>query len=150
MQVLEDLLDYRTAQLYALRPSQSSTRWWSSSSTVSPPSSSEEEQALIRRLNSIGLDPRMYGFTLPALQQSADATPQPPREISWSDIFFGNKESRSSITEKWTKVTAGLRKSLFASSTISPGSHADSDHQEQEELANLQREWQTAFQTDTD
>ncbi|PWZ00046.1 hypothetical protein BCV70DRAFT_200219 [Testicularia cyperi] len=133
---------------YGLLPSSSSTSI-STSFDPSKPSSSTSTSTSTSTWTT--LSNQASPSTIPD-EPTPTPTTKPtlgPREITWSEIFFGSKQSRSSLRENWARVATGIRDS-FASLRLGLDSDQtrpslqQSQHlaeQERKELESLQYEW---------
>ncbi|SJX64829.1 uncharacterized protein SRS1_15258 [Sporisorium reilianum f. sp. reilianum] len=153
--LLHDTIDYNARLLLHLSPPSTSTSSWFTASTRAPVTEeaewiAEEREALLRRWKAVGLDPvsrglmsRLSGGASAVEEESGEeARKVGPRDVTWSEIFLGSKESRSTLTQRWHKVTAGIKDSfsqLNLSSSKTPEAH--SKEGDEEELQQLSQLW---------
>lgn len=170
--LLQETIEYNTRLLAHIIPpsSRSSRGWFSSRSKVTQEEVQkaeedwvkDEREALVRRWRAVGLDP-VQARLIPqdgssSQSESTVVTAEShatgsegsrrrvgPKEVTWSEIFLGSKEKRSSLTERWQKVTAGIRDSFTqltpgqepASSRTDQGKTSQEEDKELEELSKL-------------
>ncbi len=118
----------------------------------------EERRSLMRRWKALGADPVSQGL-LPrntAEMNEGESLPQRPgeqprkvgpKEVTWSEIFLGSRETRSSLTQRLQKVTAGIKESFTQLTPNSTPSSRGSEEQtaaEEKELEELSRLWSSA------
>lgn len=159
--LLQDTIDYNSRLLFHLNPPSggaSSSSWfsWFRRSTASKPPSTnetedwiaEEKAALQRRWKALGLSPR--GLLASSNEQESISQPDlpsvvvGPKEVSWSEIFLGNRDTRSSLTQRWRKVTAGIKESFNQLNPQSPTSGQVEEQvsiRDEEELEQLSKMW---------
>lgn len=163
--LLHDTIDYNARLLLHLTPpSPGAVRlsWFGASSSKEVVTEKEKEEewiaddraALLRRWKAVGVDPTAHGLmssdprsdsTSDPAREERSASPSKvgPRDVTWSEIFLGNRESRSTLTQRWQKVTAGIRDSftqLNPSSTRTPANDAK-QQDDDEELQHLSQLW---------
>lgn len=166
--LLQDTIDYNSRLLYQLNPPSSSRSWhlWpqrirKSVEELEPEWVKEDRESLVRRWRAIGLDPFHQGLIAPdsnlraevGLEVGSEGGKEEsmravgPREVTWGEIFLGSKEKRSSLTERWQKVTRGIKESfsqLNPQSSPSPTADTSTTKQEEKELEELSRLWASA------
>ncbi|SPO29650.1 uncharacterized protein UTRI_05472 [Ustilago trichophora] len=172
--LLQDTIDYNSRLLFHLNPPSSKAGSWFSSSQptkvdVEPEWAAEERETLVRRWRALGLDPIAKGV----LSRSPNSTPSSsssssssssgasvgkaetpeliprvngPKEVTWGEIFLGSKEKRSSLTERWQKVTAGIKDSFTSLNPTQQGNdrvkeEAETSEEEEKELEELAKLW---------
>ncbi|GAC98048.1 flavin containing amine oxidase [Pseudozyma hubeiensis SY62] len=156
--LLQDTIDYNSRLLYHLNPPSSSTSFFSFKRSPSPILTAEpewiqeESESLHRRWKALGLNPRgILASTTPTAEpETQEERPSVgPKQVSWSEIFLGNRETRSTLTDRWQKVTAGIKDS-FSSLNLTSAPHPDTDEQQsiqdQEELQQLSQLWSAELQ----
>ena len=159
--LLDDTIDFNSRVLFYLNPPcgpstnsflsrfhprPSSTK---PSVTQEPEWIQEQHAALARRWKSLGLNPHEYlaSTTTPRQSISYSVIPEVvgPKQVSWSEIFLGDPQTRSSLTQRWHKVTAGIKESFAtlnpASTTTSTHAQAQLSDQEHDELQQLSQLW---------
>ncbi|EST09333.1 hypothetical protein PSEUBRA_000926 [Kalmanozyma brasiliensis GHG001] len=158
-ELLRDTIDYNSRLLYQLNPPSTSRTWFGTSSSSKdveekdPEWVQEERLALLRRWKALGSDPVAQGLlpsdgpsaTTGSIEQSRTVG---PKEVTWSEIFLGNRETRSSLAERFRKVTAGIKESFDQLTPTSTPSSREKEEQtsaaEEKELAELSQLWSTA------
>lgn len=164
--LLQDTIDYNSRLLFHLNPPSSKAGFWFSSSQptkveVEPEWVAEERETLVRRWRALGLDPIAKGV----LSRSPNSTPSSsgasvakaetaellprvngPKEVTWGEIFLGSKEKRSSLTERWQKVTAGIKHSFTSLNPKQEGNarveeEVKTSEEEEKELEELAKLW---------
>lgn len=139
--LLQDTIAFNTLRLYQLQPaSQSLLARLFKRPSEGGQLDAEELDSLVRRWRAVGVNPFDQGL-LPASYRphshSTDEARVGPKEVAWSEILLGSPENRTSLTQRWQQVTAGIRESF--SHPGSTQSHPDSsdDDKELEELGRL-------------
>ncbi|CDU22277.1 uncharacterized protein SPSC_00907 [Sporisorium scitamineum] len=151
--LLQHTIDYNTRLLLHLTPPSSTSSWLASTKSHSPVEEewiADDREALLRRWKAIGLDPLAQGLLSSTSRESSRIQEEDreqvrrvgPRDVTWSEIFLGNKESRSTLTQRWQKVTAGIKDSF---NQLNPSSSKVlDDHlkaEQEEELQQLSQLW---------
>lgn len=147
--LLHDTIDYNARLLHLLNPPTSSApraRGKEQAEWIA-----EERESLIRRWRALGLDPVHEKLLSPnpnATEEQAgtksvfsQTRAVGPKEITWSEIFLGSKEKRSSLTERWQKVTAGISDSFTQLNPNTSRSQTNTSAEEEKELEELSRLW---------
>ncbi|TKY88693.1 hypothetical protein EX895_002324 [Sporisorium graminicola] len=155
--LLQDTIDYNTRLLLHLAPPSPKSSLFSSASRKQVAKEvgheqewiADEREALLRRWKALGLDPMPFlssSSAAPATTTQEELTTQPrkvgPSDVTWSEIFLGNKETRSTLKQRWQKVTAGIKDSFGQLSLSSNKPSQDqSKDEEDEELQQLSQLW---------
>lgn len=158
-ELLRDTIDYNSRLLYQLNPPSTSKAWFGRSSSskrveeTEPEWVQEERQGLLRRWKALGSDPVAQGLlprdaTSAATEWIEQGRTVGPKEVTWSEIFLGNRETRSSLADRFRKVTAGIKESFDQLTPKSTPSSREREEEtsaaEEKELAELSRLWSTA------
>lgn len=123
----------------------------------------DERESLLRRWKALGLDP-VSARLLPPVprntragvdgeakmgkvegekEQDAEKSRIALKQVTWSEIFLGSKEKRSSLTQRWQKVTAGIKESFTFNNTAP--TQTTTTEEEQNELEELSKLWSKAL-----
>ncbi|CCF50935.1 hypothetical protein NDA11_003128 [Ustilago hordei] len=165
--LLTDTIGYNSRLLHHLNPPSKSNSSWFGTRTPKQREVVEEEWAkgewakeeravLMRRWRALGTDP-VREKLLPQSRQGesvegaervleggvGEGKRLGPKEVTWSEIFLGSKEKRSSLTERWKKVTAGIKDS-FTLNTNSTPPETRTTEEEEKELEQLSKLWSSA------
>lgn len=146
--LLEETIDYNSRLLFYLNPPNSSRGWLFSrskkTSTQEPEWIGEEREALRRRWRSVGVNPMEQGLLPRGIGEREKegevgevGEGKARGEVTWGEIFLGSKEKRSSLTERWQKVTSGIRDSFTLQSRSQDGPTAEEEEKDLEELSKL-------------
>ncbi|ETS62311.1 hypothetical protein PaG_03388 [Moesziomyces aphidis] len=139
--LLQDTIAFNTLRLYQLQPpSQSLLARLFKRPHEGVHVDADELDSLVRRWRAVGVNPFDQGL-LPASYRpdshSTDELRGGPKEVAWSEILLGSPEKRTSLTQRWQQVTAGIRASFsHPGSTQHPPDTPDDD-KELEELGRL-------------